>query len=207
MRQMVDMPFRVSFAAIASVGITFCLLFLMQLLIATGKTPETENSIGKILDFVRLIRDVPPQVKDRKIEKPPALEQPPQDMPRPPMENPGSVGKGIHIPAVPLNPDININNKIGLISDGEYLPVFKVAPTYPRQAQRRGLEGYVMIEFTVTKTGAVTNPVVVKAEPLNVFDRAALAAVLKFKYKPRVVNGEPIDVPGVQNLIRFELTD
>ena len=73
--------------------------------------------------------------------------------------------------------------------------------------QSRGLEGYVLIEFTVTRTGAVANPVVIRSEPPNVFDRAALAAVLKFKYKPRVVDGEPIDVPGVQNMIRFELAD
>ena len=48
---------------------------------------------------------------------------------------------------------------------------------------------------------------VVEADPPGIFDRAAQQAALKFKYKPKVVNGEPIDVAGVRNLITFELTE
>jgi protein TonB len=66
-------------------------------------------------------------------------------------------------------------------SDGDYLPIVKVAAIYPRRAQSRGIEGFVIVEFTVTKTGAVTSPSVVQAEPEGVFDRAALDAVVKFK--------------------------
>ncbi len=43
------------------------------------------------------------------------------------------------------------------------------------------------------------------AEPEGVFDRAALDAVVKFKYKPRVVDGEAMAVAGVQNKISFEI--
>ena len=63
----------------------------------------------------------------------------------------------------------------------------------------------MIVEFTVTKQGTVRDPVVVKAEPQGLFDRAAIDAVLKFKYKPRVINGEPAAVSGVQNRITFEL--
>ncbi|MFZ8915632.1 MAG: energy transducer TonB, partial [Pseudomonadales bacterium] len=77
----------------------------------------------------------------------------------------------------------------------------------PRRALTRGIEGYVLLEFTVTKLGTVENPVVVEADPPGIFDRAAQQAALKFKYKPKVVNGEPIDVAGVRNLITFELTE
>ena len=95
----------------------------------------------------------------------------------------------------------------GFSSDGEYLPIVKVAPVYPRRAQTRGIEGYVLLEFIVTKTGAVRNPFVVEAKPPGIFDRAAISAALKFKYKPKVVNGEPIDVAGVRNRITFELSE
>ena len=78
---------------------------------------------------------------------------------------------------------------------------------YPRRAQTRGIEGYVILEFVVTKTGSVRDPVVIEAKPPGIFNRAALQAALKFKYKPKVVNGEPIDVAGVQNRITFELQD
>ena len=87
------------------------------------------------------------------------------------------------------------------------MPIVKVAPVYPRRAQTRGIEGYVVLEFIVTKTGAVRNPFVVEAKPPGIFDRAAINAALKFKYKPIVVNGEPIDGAGVRNRITFELSD
>ncbi|MYE13754.1 MAG: energy transducer TonB [Gammaproteobacteria bacterium] len=81
----------------------------------------------------------------------------------------------------------------------------KVAPEYPRGAASRGIEGYVLLEFTVTSFGSVRDPTVVEASPPGVFDRAATAASLKFRYKPRVLNGQPVDVRGVRNLILFEL--
>ena len=56
-------------------------------------------------------------------------------------------------------------------------------------------------------TGAVRDPVVIDAKPPGIFDRAAIQAALKFKYKPKVVNGEPVEVAGVRNLIKFELED
>ena len=78
---------------------------------------------------------------------------------------------------------------------------------YPRRAQTRGIEGYVLLEFVVTKTGAVRDPVVIESKPSGIFDRAAMNAALKFKYKPKVMNGTAIDVAGVRNRITFELAD
>ena len=112
----------------------------------------------------------------------------------------------INIAPVDVNADVNINAAFGFSAvDGDYLPIVKVAPVYPRRAADRGIEGYVILEFTVTKTGTVQNPVVVEADPPNYFERAAIQAAQKFKYKPRVVDGVAIDTPGVQNIIRFEL--
>ena len=55
-------------------------------------------------------------------------------------------------------------------------------PVYPRRAQTRGIEGYVIVEYTVTSQGAVQNPVVVEAKPPGIFDRSAINALLKVKY-------------------------
>jgi protein TonB len=90
-------------------------------------------------------------------------------------------------------------------SDGDYLPIVKVAPVYPRRAQSRGIEGFVVVEFVVTKNGSVRDPVVIQAKPEDIFNRAAIAATLKFKYKPRVVDGVAMEVAGVQNKISFEM--
>ena len=92
------------------------------------------------------------------------------------------------------------------VTDGEYLPIVKVAPVYPSRALSRGLEGYVIVEFTVTRTGTVTDVVVVESTS-TLFERAASEAALKFKYKPRVIDGEAVEVPGVRNKITFEIAN
>ena len=63
----------------------------------------------------------------------------------------------------------------------------------------------MVVEFTVTKQGSVRDPVVVQAEPEGIFDQAAMDAVLKFKYKPRVIDGEAVEVDGVRNRMTFEM--
>jgi protein TonB len=85
------------------------------------------------------------------------------------------------------------------------VPIVKVAPIYPRRALSRGIEGYVIVEFTVTPQGTVVSPEVVEAEPEGIFERAAMDAAKKFKYKPRMVDGKAVSVPGVQNQITFKM--
>lgn len=87
------------------------------------------------------------------------------------------------------------------------LPVVKVAPIYPDRAIKEGIEGHVLLEFVVTETGTVRDVVVLEAEPSDVFERAAIKAVLKFKYKPRIVDGKPVETVGVRNRFAFEISD
>ncbi len=185
---------------------TFALFFLMQALIKSDKNPLNEANDFKIVDFVRLEDDQELQLKQRKPKPPPPPDEPPPDMPKPDFDA-SSVTTGVDIGAVNVNVDLNVGGTGGFSSDGEYLPIVKVNPVYPRRAQTRGIEGYVLLEFVVTRTGSVSDPVVIESKPPGIFDRAAINAALKFKYKPKVVNGEPIDVAGVQNRITFELED
>jgi TonB family protein len=66
--------------------------------------------------------------------------------------------------------------------DGGLEPLIAGVPEYPEAARARGLRGVVEVEFTVTPAGTVENPRVVSAEPRNVFDAAALAAVARRRY-------------------------
>lgn len=88
-------------------------------------------------------------------------------------------------------------------AEGDYAPVDRVTPVYPARALSRGLEGYVDMSFTVTEIGAVKEPIITFSTS-SLFDRAATRAVLKYKYKPRVVDGQPIEVKGVTTRITFE---
>ncbi len=186
--------------------VTMALFFLMQALIKSDRSPFTDNVVGKIVDFVRLEEDENLQLKTRKPKPPPPPDEPPPDMPKPTFDQ-STATMGIAIGSVNPNIDLNMQGTGGFSSDGEYLPIVKVAPVYPRRAQTRGIEGYVLLEFIVTETGAVRDPVVIEAQPPGIFDRAAMQAALKFKYKPKVVDGQPVEVAGVRNLIKFELSE
>ena len=182
-------------------AVTFSLLFLMQLLIATGRGALTEAATFRITDFVRVERNEIIETIKPKPEKPPEPEVPP-DMPTPSNADNFDSSMAVSMSAPSLNANLNIGGVGFGVSDGEYLPIVKVAPVYPSRALSRGLEGNCILEFTVTRTGAVTDVMTVECTS-SLFERAATQAALKFKYKPRVIDGEPVDVRGVQHLITF----
>ncbi len=192
--------------AIAAV-VTLALLWSMQRLIAGGNDVMTEPPRGNVLDFIRLKQEETVQKKERKPQKPPKPKEPPPQMQQPQMQqaNPNADAISTSFTAE-VQADTGLSGGLSLDSaDGDYLPIVKVAPIYPRRAQSRGIEGFVIVEFTVTKNGSVRDPIVVQSEPEGIFDRAAMDAALKFKYKPRVVDGTATEVAGVQNKISFEI--
>lgn len=198
---------RVIFGVVLGVVTTFGLFLIMEVLIHSDEASIEEKVQGRIVDFVRIPEQNQIETKTRKPKPPPPPEEPPPDMPQQKFDANTNVSMGVDIGAVRTKVDLNVGGVGGFSSDGDYLPIVKVAPVYPRRAQTRGIEGHVLLEFTVTKTGAVVDPVVIESQPPGIFDRAAIQAALKFKYKPKVVNGEPIDVAGVRNLITFELEE
>ena len=185
-------------------GVTFGLLFIMQLLIATGQNALTEAENFRLGDFVRVERNEVIETKKEKPEKPPEPEEMPE-MPAPDMANNFDNSMAVSVSAPQTSTTMNVGGVGFGISDGEYLPIVKVAPVYPARALQRGLEGYVIVAFTVTAAGTTRDASVVESTS-TLFERAALEAALKFKYKPRVIDGEAVEVPGVQNKISFEIT-
>jgi protein TonB len=91
-------------------------------------------------------------------------------------------------------------------AEGDVVPLVRINPQYPRDAAMNQIEGYVTIEFTITETGAVRNPRVIDSKPPRVFDREAIRAILRWKFKPRVVDGEAIARRATQT-IEFNLDD
>jgi protein TonB len=93
------------------------------------------------------------------------------------------------------------------VADGDVLPIFKVTPNYPLTAAKRGVEGYVVIRFTVDELGRIVDPEIVEAMPAGIFNRSALEAVRRFKYRPRVLNGQPTRVTGMLHRLVYELAE
>jgi len=193
---------RVIIAALVAVPVAVGLFFVMQSLIDREYEQEEVNS-RKIADIVVPNKDIEVNVKEVKPEKVEDPEEPPPEM------QPLEFDMDMDVDVVNLAPTAKVNvsiNSSGMSSgDGEYLPIVKVAPIYPRRAQTRGITGYCIVEYVVTKTGSIRDPQPVDCQPQGVFERASLKAAEKFKYKPRVVDGEPIEVAGVQNKFTYEL--
>ena len=215
------MVIRISLSMIVGVVVTTVLFYLMQYLIQSGGTALTDDKIGNLVDFVRVKQDQDVQTKQRKPKKPPPPDEPPPDTP-PQNFNVNVDQTGFSMNNVSLNVGVDVGGGGFGISDGEYLPIVKVQPQYPRRALSRGMTGWVIVEFTVTEQGTVKDPYVVENcgwiknarnegecidNPNSVFDSAAMKAAVKFKYKPKVIDGVPVETAGVMNKITFELVD
>ncbi len=193
---------RVIIAALVAVPVAVGLFFVMQSLIDREYEQEEVTS-RKIADIVVPNKEIEVNVKEVKPEKVEDPEEPPPEM------QPLEFDMDMDVDVVNLAPtakvDVSISSSGMSSGDGEYLPIVKVAPIYPRRAQTRGITGYCIVEYIVTKTGSIRDPQPVDCQPQGVFERASLKAAEKFKYKPRVVDGEPIEVAGVQNKFTYEL--
>ena len=86
-----------------------------------------------------------------------------------------------------------------------FRPIFQVPPQYPNRAKQKGIEGWVLVEFTIDEKGEVINPVVLNAQPPGIFNRSALRTIVKWKFKPKIVNKKAVPKEDNQFLFNYEL--
>ena len=91
-------------------------------------------------------------------------------------------------------------------ADGDAVPMVRVPPQYPERAQQRGIEGRVLIEFTISKSGSVKDAKVIAYEPSKIFNKAALKAVSPWKYNPKIEDGRAVEQKGQRISIPFTLS-
>lgn len=190
---------------VAGVAVTLTLLFVMQLLIVLGKGALTEGRTRHTLEFVRVKRNENLNVEDQTPEKPDKPPDVPPEVPPQDMDSVDPNAPTVNIPPPTVASNVDIGGPGGMnVAEGDYLPIVRVAPVYPARALSRGVEGYVDMSFTVTTAGTVKDPIVLFSTS-GLFERAATRAVLKFKYKPRVTDGVPVEVSGVKTRITFKI--
>jgi len=193
--------------AIAAALITFGLFWVMQALIGVAGELQ-EGRLPPIVDFVRLRKDRPPEEKkrERPDRKPPEQPPPPPEMNLAKNMNP-SDAVGEIIPMADTAVELGKATSLGAGGgDRDVVPLVRVDPQYPPKARQRRIEGYVDIEFTIGPAGSVQNPRVIGASPPSVFDQAALRAVRRWRYNPKVVDGTAVERRGVKVRLRFELS-
>jgi protein TonB len=182
-----------------SLFLTVAIFYAMQWLIDVGDVELNDKSI-KIADVMMPERELELMMD---MERPQEEEPPPETMPpefdmTPPADLDTSAAR----------PNLGFKGKkAGVFADGSYVPIFQVPPVYPRRALERGIEGCVMLKFTVTKVGSTKEPEVEWSVPPGIFDRAAMRSALKYKYKPQIRDGEAVEVPNVRTIIVFKIED
>jgi len=195
-------------SAIVLAGVvTFGLFYLMQWLVVTEEVQLSDVESIRIVDVVRVDQEQEPKREETEVERPDQPEAPPPDLDMP-QASANAGGGGLNFGNLSMNTSMTgTGPSLGAASDGDYLPLVRIQPQYPRRAAERGIEGYVVVQLTVTPDGTTRDIEVVEADPQGYFERAAKRAAEKFKYKPKVVNGQPVTVEGVRYIFTFELEE
>ncbi|MDN3637676.1 TonB family protein [Simiduia curdlanivorans] len=181
--------------------ITLSLVYGMHLLIEQEAVEPEEVERRPIPTFV--MDDVPDI--DIIFDQPKKIVEP-ETPPPTSIDDPYEVetgNGGYTLPKIKINPStdkLNIN-----IGGGNLVKQVMIAPTYPRNALRNGTEGFVDIAYDVTAFGGTENITVMYAEPEGVFERAALAAVARWKFRPQVIDNEPVPTQGLKERVRFTI--
>ncbi|MEM7018043.1 MAG: energy transducer TonB [Pseudomonadota bacterium] len=206
---------RYCFITCVAIAITFILFFAMQLLIAVKDKVNLEEPVYYTIDIFREKKDLSIEPPLHRLEKVMSPEMMP-DVPGivfSPVINP-ALSMPINDPYAPPDKASDFNClKIPMkfmrrwLYEGDSFPTIIREPIYPRCLAEWGIEGFVVLEFTVTKRGRVKNPIVLESKPPDAFDKSAIRAVLKFRYKPRIKNGEAVEVNGVRQRMTFQMDE
>jgi protein TonB len=196
-----------------SLLITTGLFFIMVVLISLGDSGMKEDTSVKLADIVMPEREIDTFLSE--VEKPEKPEEQPEDIAQPELDLQPLTGVDVSI----AKPKANFTAGGSFFRDGEYIPLFKVQPIYPRRAQERGTEGFAIVSFTITESGTVENASALEGycgdpegpeeemRPCSIFNSASSRAALKLKYKPKIVDGKATAVDGVLHRFTFIMAD
>jgi protein TonB len=185
--------------------------------------PLQRKQHGELPELVQTAQPPPPTEKPKQIEPPPAPQMkvltpdlapplnltnaptlpaftPPKEAPVTPPSAPVAVQQTAAPPVqgAPAASEAAPSNEPVAVT--AMMAISTAKPVYPQRALRAGLQGAVTLEFTVTPEGDVRDPKVTKANPPDVFDDAAKEAVLKWKFRPKMVDGRPVAWPATLNI-------
>ena len=204
---------RSSTSVIPAVVITFFLFLGMHWLVTNNKHKKSDDDDNISIDFSPIKVDESIKDRDRRI---PPKPKPPKEPPPPPKMNVQQNQQVVNnmptpnIPALDLaaggdGPSLGpMGSNVNMTENGGIIPIVTIAPNYPRKAAIAKIEGWVTIEFTITEVGTVVSPRVIKSKPVRIFDREALRAILKYKFKPKIVDGVAMTQVATQT-IEFKL--
>lgn len=173
----------------------------MHFLIATDAILEKPDKEQSYLNFVRVDasqQDV--STKDRRLPEPPP---PPEAQPDVPDLSPQmasvDTNMSMNMPKIGVPVNSGSGPFLGTLQAGggmagfdtDVIPVVRVPPTYPQRAAQARLEGSVTMAVTIRPDGTVADVEVLESNPPRLFDQAAIQAMQRWKFRPKLVDGKP----------------
>jgi protein TonB len=186
------------------------LFMLMYSAIHVGKFVHEKSATLQTIDFVRLKRDSEVETLSRRKPPPPPAQPPPPAKMRVAAESVQQGMTSMEIPTLNLSASVSGGPMGGTLGagaamfDGDLLPLQRIPPQYPRDAARGGITGWVQLEVLVNADGSVRSAKVLDSKPRGIFEASAVQAVMRWKFKPKIKDGKPIEQKGAQK-IEFNL--
>ncbi len=183
--------------------ITAVLFLLMASLITpAGDVPQTEPDEVSV-SILREKRDESSNYKERTHAKKPTREvtPPPPALPRTkPSAASSDNAISVQLPGIDQSKSLFESNM-----DRRATPIVRIPPQYPQGPLAKNIEGWVLVEFTITKAGTVTNIQIVDADPKKIFNRATIRAMKRWKYQPKIVNGKAVPQHKMRELFHYQI--
>jgi len=181
--------------------LTAVLLYLMFLLVKIDQPELAGKNVITLPPITRMDEESELRQIIHIPKKPPVIEEQPRLLKLVEInrdEDIDSPGLGINFKPDPISDLYQLDNSQLVLALG-------YPPNYPPGAISRRIEGYAVVGFSVSASGAVYDAFVIESEPSKVFDRASLKAISKFKYKPRMENGKAIATQGQRYMFTYKL--
>lgn len=199
---------RLLLSLIVGAVITFLLFVLMAFLV---NNDDAITNVAKEQIVIELNTTPPESKAQTRTRVPPPPPPPPPEPPKQQIVQEASSTDagaiGFNAPTVDLGGvDSNLGDpSAALMRDGDATPIVRIEPKYPVQAARDGISGWVKMRFSIMPDGSVDEVEVVDAQPKRVFDREAIRALKRWKYKPKIENGQALKQPGMMVQLDFNL--
>ncbi|QLE87366.1 energy transducer TonB [Shewanella sp. Scap07] len=181
--------------------ITLALFAFMASLINIEHQPPGEIAKAPEFNLSFIPDESPPEKKTYDLTPPKPAVAPPS-IPKLQPTDDNTMAVAVTMPSM-VTPTINYQGRQA--TDAQALPVIQISPQYPIDAAQRGKEGYVIVNFDISSSGSVENVSVVEAHPKRIFNRAAIQAIKKWKYKPKIENGQAVPQGNQHVQLDFKL--
>lgn len=194
---------------IPGLAVAFVLFIAMSSIVAPPDGFERPTSESTAINFVQRRKDSDTETRSRTLPEPPQIPQVPTpaaanstpNMPQAPSLQMPPMSTDMSLSGMSMMGDLLVGISKG---DTEVMPLVRQPAIYPERAKSRKIEGFVTARLSISADGSVTNVEVITAEPPGIFDREAVRAMYRYRFDPKVVDGQPVAQTATQT-VEFKL--